>query len=166
MRLLLFFAQSKDVAEEDFFLAGLFRSASRCSFKSCSLFCFCKAIRCCCKERLGMSPAMQCQASVKTRGVVRVYGPEGTRPPIFGRNRAKDMVRPSLFWRIWAHFLDIDIGHPTFKIVPTPLKTVNQGLKHPRVRFDCLKKLIKNNDTYMVHQSNLNKSNVQISVSR
>ena len=58
LRLLLFFAQSKDVAEEDFFLAGLFRSASRCSFKSCSLFCFCKAIRCCCKERLGMSPAM------------------------------------------------------------------------------------------------------------
>ena len=57
LRLLLFLAQSREVAEEDFFLAGLFLSASRCSFRSCSRFCFCKAIRCCCKERLGMSPA-------------------------------------------------------------------------------------------------------------
>ena len=56
LRLLLFFAHSKEVAEEDFFLAGLFLSASRCSLRSCSLFCFCKAIRCCCKDRLGMSP--------------------------------------------------------------------------------------------------------------
>ena len=55
-RLLLLRAQRRDEAAEDFFRAGLFFSASRCSFKSWSLFCFCKAMRCCCKDRLGIRP--------------------------------------------------------------------------------------------------------------
>ena len=55
-RLLLFLAQRSDEAAEDFFRAGLFFSASRCSFRSWSRFCFCKAIRCCCKDKLGTRP--------------------------------------------------------------------------------------------------------------
>ena len=59
-RLLLFLAHKSEEAEEDFLRAGLFRSASRCSFKSCSRFCFCSAIRCCCSDKLGINPAKVC----------------------------------------------------------------------------------------------------------
>ena len=59
-RLLLFLAHKSEEAEEDFLRAGLFRSASRCSFKSCSRFCFCSAMRCCCSDKLGINPAKVC----------------------------------------------------------------------------------------------------------